>query len=167
MIVLPLISIYISERLYEKLLSVAKNSGLGVEEIIIKLLSRELGVELDPLEEVELHLRLSEKLLAEAEELLRKGDYIQASEKAWGAAAHVVKALAAKEGRKLESHSDLWRFVSELATKLGDKELRYLWRTANALHQNFYEGWMPPEEVVYSIEDVKVFVEKLRKLLGM
>jgi len=26
---------------------------------------------------------------------------------------------------------------------------------------------MPPEEVVYSIEDFKVFVEKLRKLLGM
>jgi len=127
-IVLPLISIYISERLYEKLLSVAKNSGLGVEEIIIKLLSRELSVELDPLEEVELHLRLSEKLLAEAEELLRKGDYIQASEKAWGVATHVVKALATKEGRKLENHRDLWRYTSELATKLSDKELRYLWK---------------------------------------
>ena len=117
--------------------------------------------------EAELYLRLSEKLLAEAEELLRRGDYIQASEKAWSAATHVVKALAVKEGRKLESHSDLWRFVSELATKLGDKELRRLWRTANALHQNFYEGWMPPEEVAYSIEDVKAFVEKLKKLIGM
>jgi len=74
-------------------------------------------------DEAALYLRLSEKLLAEAEELLRRGDYIQASEKTWGAAVHVVKALAVKEGRKLESHSDLWRFMSTLATKLGDKGL--------------------------------------------
>jgi hypothetical protein len=84
-----------------------------------------------------------------------------------GTAVHVVKALATKEGRKLENYRDLWRYVSELATKLSDKELRYLWKSANVLHQNFYEGWMPLEEVVYSIEDVKVFVKKLRKLLGM
>jgi hypothetical protein len=30
--------------------------------------------------------------------------------------------------------------MDELAEKLGDVELRYLWRTANTLHQNFYEN---------------------------
>jgi hypothetical protein len=44
-----------------------------------------------------------------------------------------------------------------------DRELRRLWSRANSLHQNFYEGWMPPEDVKYAVEDVKQFVEQLKK----
>jgi hypothetical protein len=40
-----------------------------------------------------------------------------------------------------------------------------LWSRANSLHQNFYENWMPPRDVTYAIEDVKKFVERIRKLL--
>jgi len=36
-----------------------------------------------------------------------KGDYVQASEKAWGAAAQIVKAVAAKAGKELRSRGDL------------------------------------------------------------
>jgi hypothetical protein len=43
-------------------------------------------------------LELPERYLGEAEELLARGDYVQASEKAWGAAAQIVKAVAAREG---------------------------------------------------------------------
>jgi hypothetical protein len=89
---------------------------------------------------------------------LARGDYVQASEKGWGATAQVVKALAAKEGRELRSHKDLWSYVNELAKKLQDIEVRHLWGRTNNLHQNFYEGWMPPE-------DVKKFIERLKKFL--
>lgn len=119
-------SIYLGRKLYEKLSNIDKNSNTTIEELVIKLLSKELSVELDPREEVELHLKLCEKYLSEVEEFLRKGDYIQTSEKAWGATTQIVKALTAKEGRKLESYMDLWGYVSELASKLSDKELRHL-----------------------------------------
>jgi hypothetical protein len=66
--------------------------------------------------------------------------------------------LATKEGIELRSHKDLWSYVNELAKKLQDIEIRHLWGRANNLHQNFYEGWMPQE-------DVKKFIERLKKFL--
>jgi uncharacterized protein (UPF0332 family) len=124
-----------------------------------------LNTPLDPRDRVEFHLRLCEKYLRESEELLARGDYARASGKAWGAAAQIVKAVAAREGRELRGHAELWRFVDELAKRLNNIELRRLWRTADALHQNFYENWVLPDDVKYAIEDVKEFIEKLRKIL--
>jgi CCR4-NOT transcriptional regulation complex NOT5 subunit len=55
--------------------------------------------------------------------------------------------------------------VNDLVKKLGDQELRHLWHSANCLHQNFYENWMPPESVEAALDDVKEFVERVRKLI--
>jgi len=129
----------------------------------VKLL-RMLNTE-DPQIKAELHLKLCEKYMHEAEEFLAKKDYTQASEKAWGASSQIVKALAAKEGEELRSHASLWQYVDRLAEKLEDVELRHLWRTANVLHQNFYENWMPPREVELSIRDIKTFIEKLKVVM--
>lgn len=41
--------------------------------------------------DTETNLRLNGKFMREAEELLAKGDYVQASEKLWGAAAEISK----------------------------------------------------------------------------
>lgn len=75
-------------------------------------------VEADPDDKVELHLKLCEKYLREAEQLTQKGGYVQASEKAWGAAAQIVDAVASKRGEELKSHGDLWRFVTKLRERL-------------------------------------------------
>ncbi len=134
-----------------------------MDEVAVELLEAALGASLDPPERSEFHRGLAEKLLREAEELLARDDYVQASEKAWGAAAQIVKAVAAKKGKELKSHGDLWRFVLEVAGE--NDELRWLWHVANALHQNFYEGWISPEGVRRAVEDVKRFVGKMRELL--
>jgi hypothetical protein len=55
--------------------------------------------------------------------------------KSWGAAAQIVKAVAAREGRELRSQAELWGCVDESAERIGDVMLRCLWRTANALHR--------------------------------
>jgi uncharacterized protein (UPF0332 family) len=136
-----------------------------MEELVAEILSKALSHTLDPSEKVELHLKLAEKFLREAEEFIAKGDYVQASEKGWDVAAQMVKAVAAKENLELRSHASLWEYLDKLAEKLQDVELRRLWWTANSLHQNFYENWMTPRDVKYAIEDVKKFVEKLKKLL--
>ena len=85
----------------------------------------------------------------------------------WGAAAEIVKALAAREGRELKSHGEFHKEIARLATTTGYEDVRHIWLSAVALHQNFYENWLPPEIVEKSIEDVKKLVEKLKKLLQL
>ncbi len=155
--------VIIAGSIYQRLKEEAERRGAAVDEVAVELLERVLGASLDPPERAEFHSGLAEKFLREAEELLARGDYVQASEKAWGAAAQMVKAVAAKKGKDLKSHGDLWRFVLEVAGE--NDELRRLWHVANTLHQNFYEGWLPPEGVRRAVEDVKRFVGKMRELL--
>jgi uncharacterized protein (UPF0332 family) len=157
------ITIALPRRVLEALERRSAAEGRAVEEFVSDAVLERLGIA-DPEVRAELHLKLCEKYIREAEELLAKKEYAQASEKAWGAAAQMVKAVAAREGRELRSHAALWEYVDELAERLGDVELRRLWRTANALHQNFYENWMPPREVELSVKDVKALLEKLRSV---
>ncbi len=154
-------TVVLPEKALEVLMKRSKSEDKAVEELISEAVLQHLNI-VDPEAKVELHLKLCEKYMREAEDFLAKKGYVQASEKAWGAASQVVKAVAAKEGRELRGHPALWEYVSKLAKELDDLELRHLWRTANALHQNFYENWMPPEEVELSVKDVKSLLEKLR-----
>ena len=121
---------------------------------------------IDPESKAEVHLTLSDKYMKEAEEYLNKGDYVQASEKAWGAASQMVKAVAAKKGKDLKSHSELHSFVLTLKNEVKDPELRRLWQAATSLHQNFYENWLPADFVRESIEDVKEFIKRIKKSCG-
>jgi hypothetical protein len=155
----------LTKKLFEKLREEALKKDISTEELVVEILSKALNHTLDSSEKVELHLKIVEKFLREAEEFLAKGDHVQASEKGWGVVAQMVKAVAAKENLELRSHASLWEYLDKLAEKLQDVELRRLWWTANNLHQNFYENWMTPRDVKYAIEDVKKFVEKLKKLL--
>jgi len=116
-------------------------------------------------EKAEHYSNLLQKYFEEAESLLAKGDYAQAGEKLWGAAAEVVKVVAAKRGVELRTHGDLWEFVTKLRTELKDPELSRLFLQVNYLHQNFYEGILPPQAVMDGAEAVKEFIEKLEKTI--
>jgi PaREP1/PaREP8 domain containing family protein len=65
--------------------------GTDVEDLIITAMSRK-----DPQEGLKLKLTLARKYMAEAEEHLKKGDPVQASEKAYKVAEEVIKALSEK-----------------------------------------------------------------------
>ena len=152
--------IAIPEKMEKRIREEAKKKDLTEEELILNAVYEFL--KLDPEARIEIHLSLSDKYLREAEDLIKKGDYVQASEKAWGAASQVVKAVAAKRGKELRSHVELHRFVAELRKEIRDAELSTLWASATSLHQNFYENWLPSETVNDWIENVKKFVEKLK-----
>jgi len=111
------------------------------------------------------YLRLNDKYLKEAEALIEEGDYVQASEKFWGAAAEIVKAVAAERDMEIRSHGELHGFVSRLGRELSDPGLPRLFGDAAALHQNFYENWLPPETVKDYGEAVKELVERLKRLM--
>ena len=114
---------------------------------------------------VEKYTILNHKYLKEADVLMEKGDYVQASEKFWGAAATLVKSVAAKRGTNIRSHDGLYKFVDRLSGELEDRELPRLFATASLLHQNFYEDWLPPRMVVNFGEAIKQLVEKLEALM--
>lgn len=158
------ITLVLPEKALKALEKRSESEGKAVEELISEAVFKQLNIA-DPEARTELHLKLCEKYMHEAEGFLANKDYVQASEKAWGAASQIIKAVAAKEGKELRSHAALWEYTDGLAEKLGDLELRHLWRTANALHQNFYENWMPPREVELSVKDIKNLLEKLRKAI--
>lgn len=113
----------------------------------------------------ERYLGLNGKYLNDAEALLSKKDYSQASEKFWGACAEMVKAVAARRGTGLGSHRSLGEFVAVLDRERPGWELLRLFNAANSLHANFYEDWLPPEAVDDGAEAVREMVQRLRGLL--
>lgn len=122
---LAVITVILPGRALEELKRKAESEGKTLEELVSEAALRELDVA-DPQVKAELHLKLCEKYMREAEEFLARKDYVQASEKAWEASSQVVKALAAGKGKELRSHASLWEYVDELAGRLGDMELRHL-----------------------------------------
>ncbi len=108
------------------------------------------------------YLGLNDKYLHEAATLLAEGDYVQASEKFWGAAAEIIKAVAAERDIELRSHGEIHRFVTRLAKELNEPQLLRLFGLAAALHQNFYENWLTAEMVVEYGESVRELIGKLK-----
>lgn len=130
-------------------------------------MAQELEEGLNPEELAEHYEAMSEKYFSEAEEFLEQGEFAQASEKLWGAAASAVKALAARRREKLDRHGSLWDFVSRLAREREDEELLRLFYVANGLHRNFYEDQIKRREPLEAaFKDIKRFVDKLREAKG-
>ena len=99
------------------------------------------------------HASISRQFISKAEEYAGAGDLLQASEKAWGAAAHAVKAVAEKRGWEHSGHRELFRVIGNMAVETGQPEMRRLFHVANSLHSN--EGWLGADDVSDGIEAVK------------
>ena len=107
----------------------------------------------------------SRTLLEQATLELDQGDPRQASEKGWGAAAQMVKAVAEQRGWRHYSHPSLYEIVDRLVKETGDTGLFNLFRTASHLHTNFYENWDTPDGVESGLRDVARLLDKLEPLL--
>ena len=80
------------------------------------------------------------RLLAQAHyELHKKGDRLQASDKAAGAVAHAVKAIGCDRQWRHNSHNLHRQIVNLLAAEFGQPELTVLQWAADQVHDNFYE----------------------------
>ena len=103
----------------------------------------------------------SEHFLAQARRELADGDLPQASEKGWGATAQILKAVADHRGWEHSRHRHHLVTVSRLRAETGDGDIRHLFNTASALHENFYENTMQTFEVAESLDDVEALLNKL------
>lgn len=106
----------------------------------------------------------SRLLLAQARDELAKGDTRQASEKGWGSAAQVVKAIAEQRGWEHQTHRHIWQVVRRLNDERQDVVLNRLFRSANHLHSNFYEIVDAPDDVTDALNDVEQFIDLLEPL---
>ena len=104
----------------------------------------------------------SKAFLKKAGEELAAGDLEQASEKAWGAAALIVKAVADRRGIPHTSHNGLWRIVEDLGAETGDDELVDLFGFASNLHKNFYENRMRARTVERGINQMSGLSQRLK-----
>ena len=108
----------------------------------------------------------SRVLLGQAYEEFAKGDFVQASEKGWGATAQVVKAIAQERGWRHFSHRDLYIALDLLHQETGDAELADLFNAGSSLHVNFYENAYTGDTIGDHLRQVERFVDKAEGLLG-
>ncbi len=77
--------------------------------------------------------------LAKSREYLAANDLHQASEKGWGAAAHMTKAVAEAQGWEYDRHRDFSIVLNRANLLTGNDRLLDLRSRANELHQNYYQ----------------------------
>lgn len=153
----------------DELIRKAKEKGIDVEDLLIQLIYSD-----DPEGEVKFRLEMAKKYMAEAEDYLKKGDPVQASEKAYKVAEEVVKALAEKfnlpEHQKAKSEGRWYTHLlvsasSKLSQKVGDWVLSG-WDAGYSLHVwGFHEAKLAVDDVVPRVEKVRKMLEESEKLL--
>ena len=111
------------------------------------------------------------QLMEHAEAMLEEGDRLQASENAYGAYRHQLKALAEEQGWEDNKNTqpELRRRVAELAQKklgIKKKQMQLLMIAPVDLHTNFYKDTRPLDEIRYGIKFTKELIGIMRQLGG-
>ena len=111
---------------------------------------------------IEPHWAHSERLMQHAFEELAKGDRIQASEKAWGAMAHTLKAIADERGLAYGHHNQVRGILRTLLADVADATRRQLivggFSAAENLHRNFYDDVHLREDIDQQLEVVQIAI---------
>ena len=110
------------------------------------------------------HVEISRRFIRQAESELESGDLLQASEKAWGAVAHRLKAIATRRGWRHGRHRHFGGIIDLLEAETDNAdELRVMFSEADSLHANFYNVFMTESEVRRGMEYVKALLDTLEE----
>ena len=85
------------------------------------------------------HVETARNFLARSKGYLEQGDLHQASEKGWGAAAHIAKAVAEANNWQFESHDEFDNIIGDASSLYGKPDLENLGNAAHFLHRSFYK----------------------------
>ena len=109
------------------------------------------------------------EFLANSWDYLAAGNLHQASEKGWGAAAHMAKAVATAQGWRYETHADFSEVMFQ-ASQLADRpRIQELRSVANELHHNYYRRKMHlnPDAIRADLQRMEELLEALNPLTGL
>ena len=120
---------------------------------------------------IEPHWAHSERLMQHAFDELAKGDRIQASEKAWGAMAHTLKAIADERGLVYGRHSQAWDIVFAILAEVSDPARQAVisggFAMATDLHRNFYDDIHLRERLDWQLDLVRRAIVYLNEAHGL
>lgn len=102
--------------------------------------------------------------MVHADDQFAAGDFIQTSEKAWGAVAQFLKAHAASRGLPHSGHYHLRQVANHLVLETGIDRIGELFAVCESLHANYYEAWMSEDELERNIARVKEFIALLEEI---
>ena len=114
--------------------------------------------------EPERYAQLSRQYIERADEYLRVGDRVQASEKGWGAVAEAIKSIAEQRGWNHGGHRILDDVASQLSTEWSRPDLKLLYDAIQKLHINFYEDSMELDDIATSITGAKTLLGEMEIL---
>ena len=106
------------------------------------------------------------EFLDKAREYLAQGDLHQASEKSWGAASHMAKAVALAQGWSYDTHAEFSVVLNQATRATGDDRLRDLRAAANELYSNYYrrKRHLDADDIGYGLARVTELLELLAPL---
>ena len=120
-----------------------------------------------PTTPIEPHWAHSERLMQHAFEELAKGDRIQASEKAWGAMAHTLKAIADERGLTYRRHNQAGDVLFAMLADVTDLTRRQIMigglSAAENLHRNFYNDVHLREQIDQELELIQTAIGLLNQ----
>ena len=116
-------------------------------------------------EKADRHAEISRRLLLQANhELAAKGDRVQASEKAAGAVAHAVKAVAEDRQWRNGSHHLRRQVMDMIAAEFGQPDLQILQQRADELHNNFYEDLLEDWQLAERLAAINALLDSLTEI---
>ena len=111
---------------------------------------------------IEDYRQKSREFLARSRAFLAEGDLHQASEKGWGAAAWMAKAVATAQGWEYRLHGHFGTVLDNARRATRNDQLRGLRGIANDLHANFYK-----RDILLSAEAIDLDLASIAELLDI
>ena len=109
------------------------------------------------------HVELAKDFLERSKSYLAQGDLHQASEKGWGAASHIVKAVAAANNWEYERHDDFDSVVINARQRYRQPILCQYGNSAHSLHRNYYKRSLLLNATI--IQEELGDIEKMKNIL--
>ena len=113
------------------------------------------------------HVALARNFLERSKSYLAQGDLHQASEKGWGAAAHIIKAVAAANNWEYNYHDQFESVVINARQRYRQPGLLQMSHSAEALHRNYYRRdlLLNADAIREEIDDVERMVNIIEPLV--
>ena len=118
------------------------------------------------IETIEDYRLQSREFLKRSRLYLADDDLHQASEKGWGAAAWMAKAVATAQEWQYDKHEHFGEVLYQASKLTGDDRIRPLRAIANSLHGNFYQRkrFLHADDISASLDEVATLLDILEPL---
>ena len=114
---------------------------------------------------MERHAEISAEFIERSEDMLRAGDLLHASEKAWGAVERCLKSIAKRRNAPSGTRAALSILVNRLASESDDPGMIIeLYVRVGLLHTNFYEDRFKRETVERGVRSAMELIAILQEI---